>query len=215
MNKRSVLFLPALILIAITTMSYASSKEDAPGIDKALIRTEVDRRVELLNEIIKKPDLANTQNWALLGNPHDESELSFYMNSISDGSLTAYDKSSLTGQKLIKHSQTISKTEPAILLQHIRLSLMSFSIRPGNTSPILKVVSMQPANNASSEIRVDCMLMANNAQGKYVSHRATIVFDVVDGERVERGRIQLALQKITVEGQVIYGWWHDLNSQAQ
>ena len=215
MNKRSLLLLQALIFMAMTTMANASSNEKALHSDMALIKTEVDRRIEMLNEIIKKPDLANTQSWALLGNPHDETELSFYVNSISDGSLAAYDKGAPTGQKLLKHSQTTSKTEPAILLQHLRLALMSFNIRPGNTTPFLKVVSIQPANNAPNEIIVDSVLMANNAQGKYVSHRAAIVFDVIDGEKTEKGRMHLALQKVTVGGHVIYGWWYDLNRQTQ
>jgi len=182
--------------------------------ETARIFADIRNRIDLLNEIIQYPDSANMYNWSRLGNPNDESELSFYMNSISDGASTAYDKNAATNQKLIKHSQSTSKSEPSVLLQYLRLSLMAFTIRPGDSAPTIKINKIIPAFGKSNEYIVEAELIANNATGKLTPYHAKIIFEIADIEVAQKD-LSIILQKMIVDGHVVYGWWYDLQTKAK
>ncbi len=212
MKKQSLFILITLLLVHMSASLFAANKAEPPRSDIDEIKTKISNRVDLLNDIIKYPESANMQNWSLLGNPHDETELSFYMNSISNGSSSAYSKNSITSQKLINHSQSNSKSEPSVLLQHLRLSLMAFNIRPGDSVPVIKITKITQANNQSKEFVIEGAFIANNALGQSTPYQTRIVFEIDDSTASAQKGPSIALQKIVIGGQVIYGWWHGLQS---
>jgi hypothetical protein len=134
------------------------------------------------------------------------------MNSISNGSSFAYDKNSITKQKLINHSQLNSKSEPSVLLQHLRLSLMAFNIRPGDSGPVIKITKITQANSQSNEFAAEGMFIANNAMGQSMPYQTKIVFEIDNSATSTQKGPSIALQKIVIGGQIIYGWWYGIQS---
>lgn len=186
----------ALLVIALSLASNNMAKCE----DLSVIKNAVVSRINLINEIINVPKAANMKNWGILGNPHDERELKFYMNSISDGTTFAYDRKEKSMRKLIEHSQSVSEDEPSILLQYLRLSIMAFNTRPGVIPPYFQLIKLsQPIQH---EIVARCIYEFVDNSGVTVKKKAEIIFDIGDNPRRD-----LFLQKITIGERLIYGGW--------
>lgn len=162
------------------------------------LKDKVVYRLNLINKIINDPKAANMKNWIVLGNPHDESELNFYMNSISNGTLSAYDKKEKTMLKLVEHSYSKSEDEPSILLQHLRLSLMAHNIRPGSNPPSFQFVKLKQSDK--SEIIARCNFHFINAAGVQEDKKSEVFFDIGDNPAND-----IFLQKIIINGRIAYG----------
>ena len=168
--------------------------------DLSSFKSIVISRIKLINHIIDDPKAANMKNWGILGNPHDESELKFFIDSISDGTLSAYDDKKDTMKKLVKHSQSITADEPSVLLQYLRLSLMAYNIRPGAISPSLQLVSISQLSQ--NQIVAKCTFHLLDASGDTVAKDAEVFFDIGDNSKDD-----LFLYKIIVDGRAAYGGW--------
>jgi hypothetical protein len=200
MKKSRIYYRLILPILFLANLLLAS---DFAHCDESIIlKNMLVSRIDLLNKIIKDPDEANMKNWLLLGNPHDEIELRFYKNSISDGSKSAYNKSSATFEKLLNHSRSKSKDEPSIVLQYLRLSLMAFNVRSGDKPSVFNFKSLSQTN--SSEVVVECDFIVHNASGKRTNRKAAIVFEIGDNPKTD-----LYLQKIYFNSRLLYGWWYE------
>lgn len=171
----------------------------------------VQRGVALINEIIRNPKAATTRNWMQLSNPHDETETAFFANSISDGSEGVYTAPG-TQARIIRHTQ--SRTELAVVLQHLRLSLMAFNVRPGRTPPNITVSEIQLAEQQNAVVAKG-RLSVYDATGRVVDFPTAVIFDVTTSPKEAReARFCLNLQSIVVGDQHIFGWWYGLPHKA-
>jgi hypothetical protein len=137
-----------LILLFINSPILAAEKNEDQNRKVFSAENEIRSRVQLLNDIIKDPEAANMRNWKSLANPHDETELMFFMNSISDGTLKSYKPDSFSEKRLIAHSR--SDSDKSVALQYLRLSLMAYCRRPDIVSPQFKIVNISKIKNVES-----------------------------------------------------------------
>lgn len=169
--------------------------------DLTQLESVIISRINLINQIIKYPKEANMKNWILLGNPHDESELKFYMNSISDGTSSAYERKKMTMEQLIRHSRSKSENEPSTILVFMRLALMAYNIRSGDNSPYLNFVALVQSN--SNEIIAECNFKILNAGGIQIEKKAEVFFDLGDNLYKD-----IFLQRISLDGRIVFGGWN-------
>ena len=198
MKKHIYLYL----LVALCLLNSFSLAQSNASMDQLKdLKFAIESRINLINRIIVYHSEACMKNWVLLGNPHDETEIMFYMNSISNGSKSAYESNSLTMKKTVNHSRTISGNELSIVLQHLRLSLMAYNVRPGSEAPsfIFKSFEKVSANEAVAH----CDFKFNNASGRTVLKAAQILYSVGDNPVKD-----MFLYKIYIEDHLVYGWWY-------
>jgi len=195
-NIRISQYLAFILLFAFVNAALCDESTDFKDI--------VVSRIKLINHIISNPEAANMKNWVALGNPHDESELLFYMNSISNGALLAYNKKEVTSQKMIEHSRSISKDEPSVLLQYLRLTLMASNKRPGIIPSAFNIVRLNQPN--LNEIVASCFFFSTNTSGVRVKKPAKIYWGIRSTTNKD-----IFLQEITIDGRVVYGWWYGEN----
>ncbi len=206
--KKIYVYLFFLIIFCLwTNLSYG---EIAPKVDLKGIEEAITSHINLINKIIKDPKVACMKNWVQLGNPYDEIELLFYMNSISDGTISAYDKKSKTLESLTKHSQSVSQNEPSIVLQYLRLSLLAYNQRPSSESPVMKLLSVNLAN--TKEVIAECIFKVNDISGNFIPIPSKIIFDLdnISTTIKKNNQIRLYLQKIYIGDRIIYGWWQKM-----
>jgi hypothetical protein len=204
--KRIFVYLNTIIIVCFwIPLVYGGDqtlKNDLQGFKEPLLS-----RISLINEIIRNPNAASMKNWTQLGNPHDEIELIFYMNSISDGTTSAYSRNSKTMEKLTRHSKSISQDEPSLVLQYLRLSLLAYNKRPASEPPEIKLLSVNQGKE--NEVVADCYLKASDLSGHYIQIPTKVVFEL--GDIPSRGKtvnqVRLYLQKIYVSDRMVYGWW--------
>lgn len=203
MSAKRKLFLMIGSLVAVICLTtVVSSSDDTDGsMTHAGIDKLISSRVELINDILHSPDAANMENLGRIVNPHDESELMFYMNSIADGTIKAYEEGSASMGKLIAHSRKTTEGEPSALLGYLRLSLMAYNIRPGNEPPSFVYKSFKILG--SNDYSVTCDFKINNASGHVEKKNAELIFEKGDTPQKD-----LFLQKISISGHIVYGWWH-------
>ncbi len=190
------------ILLITGFLLFAVSKTSIAGELKSLEKL-VMLRTDIINAMIKDPKEASMKNWAVLGNPHDETELIFYINSISNGTKVAFNKDTPEWNDLLKHSRSNSGDETSIVLQNLRLSLMAYNVRPGDDPPLLKVLSLK--QSGQNEVVVECLFMVNSPSGHRISRPASITYDRGDNPQKD-----LFLQKIIINENCVYGWWYNL-----
>jgi hypothetical protein len=157
------------------------------------------------------------KNWITLANPHDETELIFFMNSISDGTINSYKPESPSGRKLVEHSR--SKSDRSVVLQYLRLSLMAFSRRPDVVPPQFKIENVSISKNGKDD-RWICIakgrFAANDASGRLIEYPVKITFASDIGEHSKSPNAvnsvfnKFSLETIIVNGHEIYGWWYRL-----
>jgi len=186
-------------------LSYGNDhapKNNLMGIEETIVSY-----ISLINNIIKDPKEACMKNWAQLGNPHDETELMFYRHSISDGTLSAYKENSKTLKSLIKHSQSKSQSEPSILLQYLRLSLLAYNQRPGSEQSKFTLLSCKQVS--TNEVIAECSFKVNDASDRFIQIPAKIVFELGDFRSPSKTTHQtrLYLQKVYISDHMVYGWW--------
>lgn len=171
----------------------------------------VQRNVELINEIIRNPKVATIWHWMQLSNPHDETEILFFANSISNGSAAVYSDTSPILAKSDRHSQ--SQKQSSVVLQYLRLSLMAFNGRPG-PKPLYMTVSAIQVDEKQSTVVAHSLLHAYGADGKPIEYPTDIRFSIVSYpeekyEKSERGaRFCISLSDIVVGNQSVFGWWY-------
>ncbi len=172
----------------------------------------VQRNVALINEIIRNPKAATILNWTQLSNPHDETEILFFANSISNGSAAVYSDTSPILAKSTRHSQ--SQKQSSVVLQYLRLSLMAFNGRPG-PKPLHMTVSAIQVDEKKSTVVANGFLHAYGADGKPVEYPTDIRFSVVSYPEEEYGKYKkmprfcISLSDVVVGNQSVFGWWYD------
>ena len=171
----------------------------------------VQRNVALINEILRNPKAATIRNWMQLSNPHDETEILFFANSISNGSAAVYSDTSPILAKSDKHSQ--SPKQSSVVLQYLRLSLMAFNGRPG-LKPLHMTVSAIQVDEKKSTVVAHSLLHAYGADGKPIEYPTDIRFSVVSypeeyGKYDSSARFCLSLSDVVVGNQSVFGWWYD------
>jgi hypothetical protein len=215
MNKLRLRILSIISFVALLAASSTAGHEINIDKDAGFIEKIIQARVKLLNEIIKDPKAANMKNWKCLANQNDESELMFFMNSISDGTETNTDYNSTIGKRLIAHSR--SDFDQSILLQYLRLSIMAFNSRPRSTPAYIKINNIFRNNEAKkyNQFVAKGFLFANDATGHPVQYAVQMKFgiDIVDSTCKESKNYcscEIYLEDIVINGHEIYGWWYDL-----
>jgi hypothetical protein len=176
-----------------------------------LYEDTITSQINLLNTIIKNPNAANMKNWNQLGgDSYDETELLFYMNSISDGTISAYAEHTATEERLVNHSRLISEHEPSVVLQYLRLALLAYNLRPGSEPPVFRLLSFHPSEHDPDEVIAECLFMVNNAAGHFVQLPAKVVFELGDPSQTSRPTSQskLYLLTISIGEHIVYGWWY-------
>jgi hypothetical protein len=165
--------------------------------------------IKLINEIVKDPSLATVGNASLLLGPHSETELKFWMNSKTDGTIGNYAKSSQAESGLIRHSK--DSNEYSVFLQHVRLTILAYSIRPEtkaphfDTSKIRWIIKKLP-NSAGVALIGYTDLYVTNAMGKFVQLPVSFEFNVEDYSGVNK-REQVSVYKIKIRGNEVFRWW--------
>jgi hypothetical protein len=165
--------------------------------------------VMLINEIIRNPKAASMRNWERLSNAHDETEIGFFANSISDGTDTVYTTGTPLEKRIERHSR--SQTDQAVVLQYLRLSLLAFSSRPGKTPPNI-VVSEIFRREGGNEIVARGRLDTYGSDGKPAQRPIEIGFDIEarTASSGDKDAFCLSLDSIMIGKQKVFGWWHDL-----
>lgn len=165
--------------------------------------------VMLINEIIRNPKAASIRNWERLSNAHDETEIAFFANSISNGTHTVYATGTSLEKRIQRHSR--SQTDQAVVLQYLRLSLLAFNLRPGKT-PSNIVVSEIFRREGGNEIVARGSLDTYGSDGKPTQHPIEIEFDMEarTASSGDKNGFCLSLNSIMIGKQKVFGWWHDL-----
>lgn len=165
--------------------------------------------IMLINEIIRNPKAANMRNWERLSNAHDETEIAFFANSISDGTDAVYMTGTPIERRIENHSR--SPTDSAVVLQYLRLSLLAFGPRPGKKSPNI-IVSEIFHREDGSEVVAKGHLDTYSSDGKLVQHPMEIEFDldVHTASSGDKNGFCLNLNSIVIDDRKVFGWWHDL-----
>lgn len=220
MKKLSVrIFFIISFVIFLAALSTAEDKINTDN-DFGLIKKVIYARVKLLNDIIKDPKAAKMKNWECLANPHDESELAFFMNSISDGTEARSDYNSTTGKRLIAHSR--SDSDQSILLQYLRLSIMAYNRQPGANPPYFKINNIFKNNEVKNynQFIAKGFLLANDATGHTIQYPLQMKFgiDIVNSTCKDSKNYcscDVYLEDIVINGHDIYGWWYELVPQKE
>lgn len=165
--------------------------------------------VTLINEIVRNPKAASMRNWERLSNAHDETEIAFFANSISNGTDAVYTTGAPLEKRIERHSR--SQTDQAVVLQYLRLSLLAFSSRPGKKSPNI-VVSEIFRREGGNEIVARGSLDTYGSDGKPAQHTIEIEFDMEarTASSGDKNGFCLSLASIMIGKQKVFGWWHDL-----
>lgn len=165
--------------------------------------------VKLINEIIRNPKAANMRNWERLSNAHDETEIAFFANSISDGTDAVYTTDTSLEKRIQRHSR--SQSDQAVVLQYLRLSLLAFNVRPGKT-PSNIVVSEIFRREGGNEIVARGSLDIYGSDGKPTQRPIEIEFDIETrtSSSGDKDGFCLSLDSIMMGKQKVFGWWHDL-----
>lgn len=201
----------AISLVGVATTIQARADICSSGIF-SISKAEqiVAKSVTLINNIIVDPQAANMRNWRRLSDPHDETEIGFFTNSISDGTATVYSRESPIRKRVLRHSG--SETDSAVVLQYLRLSLLAVSPRPGRTAPKIVVTEISP-EGSEREIVAKGHLETYGMDAKSaVRYPLEIGFDLeVHADSSSRkNKFCLSLGDITIKGQKVFGWWRDL-----
>lgn len=213
---------PLLVALALGLGSLLQAQVHAETCTKGSLGTQaaepiIRRNVALINEIIRNPKAATIRSWMQLSNPHDETEILFFANSISNGSAAAYSDTSPILAKSDRHSQ--SRKQSSVALQYLRISLMAFNGRPG-PEPLHMTVSAIQVDEKKSTVVAHSLLHGYGADGKPIAYPTDIRFSVVsypaeEYEKYEsRARFCLSLSDIVVGNQSVFGWWYDPASAA-
>lgn len=165
--------------------------------------------VMLINEIIRNPKAASMQSWKRLSNAHDETEIAFFANSISDGTDTVYMTGTPLEKRVERHSR--SQTDQAVVLQYLRLSLLAFSSRPGKKPPNI-IISEIFHREHGNEVVARGQLDTYGSDGKPVQHPIEIEFDIEvrTAGNGDKNEFCFGLDGIMIGKQKVFGWWHDL-----
>lgn len=165
--------------------------------------------VTLINEIVRNPKAVSMRNWERLSNAHDETEIAFFANSISDGTDTVYTTGTPLEKRIERHSR--SQTDQAVVLQYLRLSLLAFNSRPGKSPPNIVVSEIFP-REGGDEVVARGHLDTYGSDGKPASHPVEIGFDIEvrTASSGDKNGFCLGLDSIVIGKQKVFGWWHDL-----
>jgi len=165
--------------------------------------------VMLINEIIRNPKAASMRNWGRLSNAHDETEIAFFANSISDGTDAVYTTDTPLEKRIERHSR--SQADQAVVLQYLRLSLLAFNSRPGKAPPNI-VVSEIFRREGGNEIVARGRLDTYGSDGKPAQRPIEIGFDIEarTASSGDKDGFCLSLDSIMIGKQKVFGWWHDL-----
>lgn len=165
--------------------------------------------VTLINEIVRNPKAASMRNWERLSNAHDETEIAFFANSISNGTDTVYTTGTPFEKKIERHSR--SQTDQAVVLQYLRLSLLAFNSRPGKSPPNIVVSEIFP-REGGDEVVASGHLDTYGSDGKPASQPIEIGFDIEvrTTNSGDKNGFCLGLDSIVIGKQKVFGWWHDL-----
>lgn len=208
-NKFSFLLIIVVGLFA-GEVSYAEVCISSPA-DAIAVRRLVDQQVGLINEILREPKFATVRAWTRLANPHDETEINFFANSISGGIASAYGESTPTGKAIIKHTK--SPGAPSVVLGHLRLSVMAFANRPSDESPTFQVVSIDKATLGAlppSELVAKVLLRTHDSSPQAAGIPSAITFDVAsEPSGIAPKQACLSLRSIDIGGRQVFGWWHN------
>ncbi|MCP4354006.1 MAG: hypothetical protein GY795_51830 [Desulfobacterales bacterium] len=210
-----LILLMVIVLVPDLTAKPDNNKnKELTSDDFDVIRQDISSRIKLLNDIIKSPAAADMKKWKQLSNPHDESEIMFFMNSISDGTEKNYNKNSVSMQKLRKHLK--SDSDQSVVLQHLRLALMAYELRPGSSSPYIEIKSIsrnqiddEKLGSYQFSVEAEGVFIANDLSNNLAKHPVKIVFQV---EKVPAwlqknghyGPYLIYLESISILGNKIY-----------
>ena len=81
-----------------------------------------------------------------------------------------------------------------------------------DTVPVFRITTITQAISHANEFTVEGVFVTNNALGQSAQYQTNIVFEVDDSATSIQKSTLIALQKIVIGGQVIHGWWYDLQS---
>ncbi len=188
-----------LFLVVFAGVNYIPNYVSCENLDRH--EEIIISHLELINSILNNPKAANMKNLRGLVNPNDESELMFYINSLSNGTLAAYQSNKAVLEKVIKHSKSVSKSEPSTLLYYLRISLMSQNKKLGVAPPSFELVKISLGKHNS--IVAHCYFKSTDHSGSLVSKQSVVVFDIGSDSNSD-----VFLTKIIVGGQVLYGSWY-------
>lgn len=196
-----------LIIFAPVDASAELCRIDVSGTNS--LSRVLEDQVSLLNEVIRNPKIATVRSWHKLGNSHDETEIAFYANSISDGTEAVYSKAGLQ-EKIIRHSRQTS--DKSTVLEFLRLAVLSMLNRPPSQPPQFKVHDLKQIDQGSAVQRQEVKLRADFTWPESnTSMPSTITFDVYETELSAKNPKEICANIRTIEvGSVtIFGWWYE------
>jgi len=195
---KQLLQIALLILIPITCYAGDIVDENKDEIINAIIPSHI----ALINNIIQNPEAASMKNLRILTSPHDETELMFYLNSMTDGTTQNQEKLS---DKLEGHiDESIASSEKSILLEHLRLSFLAHNKRAGSKAPIIKITNIRQSQNNHYEFVAEGIFLVNDASGKQTELPTKLTFYTDYSEFAHNKSVYLG--EIIVNNKIIYGW---------
>ena len=145
-----------------------------------------------------------------LASPHDETELLFYMNSISDGTTSHEKESSPIRKKMIEHSG--SDKAQSVVLQYLRLSFLAYNKRPSKKPlyfTIAKIRKINKGNVSYNIFEVVGSFITYDSTGETFHRPMKMKFSVEGlGSNVKGSDLNIYLYSITVDKKEIFGWWY-------
>ena len=140
-----------------------------------IINDIIPSRITLINNIISNPEAASMKNLGILASPHNEDEISFYVNSMTDGTKSAYEKLSDNLESHLEKIKSKSSSEKSVLLQYLRLSLLAYNKGYGSKAPIIKITNVEQSQLHNYEFIVEGIFLVNSA-GKQIELPAKLTF---------------------------------------
>lgn len=198
-----IMFACSIVLLFGTTIC-GEARSAQPNAD---LTTHALEKIKLINELVRLPAQATVKNAEILLGPHSETELRFWMNSRTDGTVGNYAPNSPAQRALVKHSQ--NNRAASAFLEHLRLSILAYMIRPGAQVPHFDLSHIQwvrkkTLGGGGTMLFANTRLSATNAEGRPIYLPATFEFEIVNGLG---DKSRLYIYKIKIKTNEVFRWW--------